>query len=474
MPTAGECGGVASGTEAFYSFDIGNVHFLSLDSYGHEAGSTRLYDTLGPQVTWIKNDLSVNTKKWTIAYFHHPPYTKGSHNSDTETELINIRNNFIRILERYGVDMIICGHSHDYERSYLLQGHYGIESTFSSATHAKSSSSGRYDGSANSCPYVTASDQQNHGTVYIVAGSSGADGGVQTGYPHDAFPFSQDDGGMFYFEVDDNRLDAKFIRRDGVIADRFTIVQDANRNITYDIITGQSVTLSASWPGTYVWNTSATTRGITVTPPAGNTVYTVNDLSSGTCLTDIITVRAAGILPVDLSRFNVYLKRDKVFLDWTTSSEQNSKSFTVERSLDGSSFDPLVTVAAAGNSTSPRNYSAIDESPLKGTSFYRLKQNDIDGKMKISDIRKIVNTHGRVFDMKLGIKGNEVSISFVSTQSTKVILHVYDMAGRTVATKNWTLSVGSTQEQIRLPKGSYILNFTTGGNDPVVKKIVID
>ena len=45
----------------------------------------------------------------------------------------------------------------------------------------------------------------NHGgTVYVVAGSTGASGGVQAGYPHNAFPYSVNDGG-FYFEVDNNR-----------------------------------------------------------------------------------------------------------------------------------------------------------------------------------------------------------------------------------------------------------------------------
>ncbi|MEO8584228.1 MAG: metallophosphoesterase family protein, partial [Flavitalea sp.] len=120
MPTAGEIGGVASGTEAYYSFNIGNIHFLALDAYGNEnGGTTRLYDTTGAQVTWIKADLAANSKKWTICFWHHPPYTKGSHDSDTDPELIKIRENFIRILERNGVDMVVCGHSHDYERSYL-------------------------------------------------------------------------------------------------------------------------------------------------------------------------------------------------------------------------------------------------------------------------------------------------------------------------------------------------------------------
>ncbi len=50
---------------AFYSYDIGNVHFLSLDSYGKEdSNSTRLYDTAGAQVQWIKKDLTAFNITW--------------------------------------------------------------------------------------------------------------------------------------------------------------------------------------------------------------------------------------------------------------------------------------------------------------------------------------------------------------------------------------------------------------------------
>jgi hypothetical protein len=299
MPTAAQCGGVASGTEAYYSFDWGNIHFLSLDSYGYEAGSTRLYDTTGPQATWVKNDLAANTNKWTIAYWHHPPYTMGSHNSDTETELINMRQKFIGILERYGVDMILCGHSHDYERSYLLKGYTGNEASFSVSTNAVSSSSAKYDGSSNSCPYNLAPGQVNHGTVYVVAGSAGADGGVQAGYPHNAMPFSVDDGGMLYFEVENNRLDAKFIRRDGVIADKFTIVKDAGKTSSYSTTAGQPITLTASWKGNYAWSNGATTQSITVSP-SSTTTYTCTDGSN--CLSDSYTVNvtAAPVITMKL------------------------------------------------------------------------------------------------------------------------------------------------------------------------------
>ncbi|HSR39312.1 MAG TPA: metallophosphoesterase [Phnomibacter sp.] len=289
MPTAAECGGLASGTEAWYSYNWGNVHFLSLDSYGTESpNNTRLYDTTGPQVSWIKNDLAANTKKWTVVYWHHPPFTMGSHNSDTETELVNIRQNFIRILERYGVDLILCGHSHDYERSYLLKDYFGNEASFNLATHAVTSSSGQYNGTANSCAYTTANGQVNHGTVYVVSGSAGASGSTQAGYPHNAMPWSLNDGGMFYFEVDDNRLDAKFIRRTGVVWDQFTIMKGVNASNTITINAGEQTTLTASWPGSYQWSTGATSRSITVSPTI-TTTYSVTDAQG--CLQDSYTVQ---------------------------------------------------------------------------------------------------------------------------------------------------------------------------------------
>jgi methionine-rich copper-binding protein CopC len=291
MPNNAQCGGVASGTEAYYSWDWGNIHFLSLDSYGEEnGGTTRLYDTLGAQAVWVKQDLAANTKPWIVAYWHHPPYSMGSHNSDTESELINMRQNFIRILERLGVDLILCGHSHDYERSYLLNGYYGNEASFNSAVHALTTSSGKYDASANSCTYKTVSGQ-NHGTVYVVSGSAGADGGVQSGYPHNAMPWSVDDGGMLYFEVEDNRLDAKFIRRTGVVSDQFTIMKNVNTTTNLNIPPGTPTQLTASWVGTYNWNTGATTRSITVSPTT-NTTYTVSDNLS--CVTDVFNITMAG------------------------------------------------------------------------------------------------------------------------------------------------------------------------------------
>ncbi len=226
VPENGESGGLPSHTGAFYSYDIGNIHFLSLDSYGKEADQYRLYDTLGPQVQWIKKDLEANTNKtWVIAYWHHPPYTMGSHNSDKETELVRIRENFIRILERYGVDLILCGHSHDYERSRLMKGYYGQEADFDSVKYNLSNSSGKDDGSPNSQPYLKDA-AHNEGTVYVVSGSAGKLGGEQTTFPHNAMYFSDaSHGGASMLEINGNRLDFTWICADGVIRDHFAMIK---------------------------------------------------------------------------------------------------------------------------------------------------------------------------------------------------------------------------------------------------------
>ena len=226
MPTEGESGGTPSHSQAFYSFDVGNIHFISLDSYGKEDKSYRLYDTIGPQVQWIKKDLAANKNKgWVIAFWHHPPYTMGSHNSDQEDELVQIREKFIGVLERAGVNLVLNGHSHDYERSRLMSGHYGPENTFDAKKHNLSSSSGKNDGTKNSAPYIIKKDK-NAGTVYVVSGSAGKLGGQQPGYPHNAMYYSDaDHGGACILDVQDNKLELKWVCADGQIRDQFTMIK---------------------------------------------------------------------------------------------------------------------------------------------------------------------------------------------------------------------------------------------------------
>jgi len=241
---------------------------------------------------WLKQDLAANTQPWTVVYFHHPPYTKTSHNSDTETELINMRQRVVRIFERYKVDLVLNGHSHGYERSFLLNGHYGVESTFDPAIHALSTSSAKYNGTANSCIYVKNPTDILNGIVYVVAGSAGQLDGTSSGYPHNAMSYSDVSvGGAFFFEIEQNRLDAKWVCSDGVVRDQFTIMKNVNKTTNLTIPSGTPIQLDASWLGNYSWNTSETTRSITVSPTASAT-YTVTD--GVTCLTDVFNINVSG------------------------------------------------------------------------------------------------------------------------------------------------------------------------------------
>jgi hypothetical protein len=218
LPKNGEVGGVPSSTEAYYSFNYANIHFVCLESTDAPFRANG-----GAQLTWLANDLAANTQRWTIVYFHHPPYSKGSHDSDAEIELIEMRTNVVPILENYKVDLVLSGHSHAFERSYLLRGHFGNESTFNSSTMAVNAGSG-----ASATPYIKSSPNF-YGTVYAVCGVSGKISGTTTGWPHNAMYFSSNSHyGSMIIDVVGDQLDCKFMSTSGTIRDQFTIQKSGN------------------------------------------------------------------------------------------------------------------------------------------------------------------------------------------------------------------------------------------------------
>jgi hypothetical protein len=96
-------------------------------------------------------------------------------------------------------------------------------------------------------------------------------------------------------------------------------------------------------------------------------------------------------LPVKLLTFNAALKNKVVNISWSTASEINNSYFTIERSSDGTHFLPLFTKQGAGNSQVVRNYNAIDDQPLAGVSYYRLRQTDYNGASETFNIVSINN-----------------------------------------------------------------------------------
>jgi hypothetical protein len=210
-PQNGEAGGLPSGSGKYYSFDYANIHFVGLDSMtSARSGSS-------PMAQWLRSDLASSTQTWTVVYFHHPPYTKGSHNSDAETDLVEMRQNIVPILEAAGVDLVLSGHSHCYERSFLLNGHYGSSATLL-PTMKINAGDGKESGAG-----VYQKNTAGEGVVYSVAGSSGQISGGPLDHP--AHFISLNELGSLIVDVNSNRLDVMFLNSSGVQRDQFTLLK---------------------------------------------------------------------------------------------------------------------------------------------------------------------------------------------------------------------------------------------------------
>lgn len=283
LPTKGELGGLASGSEAYYSFDYGNTHFICLDSYAWGKDNKRIFDGPSDQLTWLKNDLKATKQKWKVVFFHYPPYTKGTYDSDKVPDLINLRAILPKVFDEYQVDLVMTGHSHVFERSKPLKNHYGLSSEFNKSVHWPQNSTGRYDKSANSCPYLfSTSNTDKNGVIYVVNGVGGATGAARPDSPHPVMEYSlAGQAGSFYFEIDGNRLDAKFINEEGKVLDQFTVFKDLSLKApsTQTINYFDKLELSASWTGEYVWSNGDKTKNIKVNP-IENTVFKVSDPQS--------------------------------------------------------------------------------------------------------------------------------------------------------------------------------------------------
>jgi hypothetical protein len=215
LPKFAEVGGIQSETEAYYSFDYGIMHFISLDSFESDRTSS------GDMIPWLTADLMANNKQWTIAFWHHPPYSKGSHDSDAELPLIEMRQNASALLESFGVDLVLTGHSHSYERSFLLNGHYGDSSTLTPAMILDPGSGREDDTGAYIKPGMAGT--QYDGAVYAVAGSSGKTTNAPLNHP--AMYISLLSLGSLVLDVAGNRLEAKFLDDTGAVLDYFTLIK---------------------------------------------------------------------------------------------------------------------------------------------------------------------------------------------------------------------------------------------------------
>ena len=157
--------------------------------------------------------------------------------------------------------------------------------------------------------------------------------------------------------------------------------------------------------GTLDWKVAGTVN------PSNNTV----SISEADNFGDLYAMdNTTSRLPIVLLSFASMLDNDSVKINWTTLSEVDNDFFTIERSSDGVTFEPIAYIRGRGTSYKTNDYSVSDDQPLSGRNYYRLKQTDFNGQFEYSEIVSVDYQGEPEFDFRLAsnpsLVGQEVHI----------------------------------------------------------------
>ena len=186
-------------------------------------------------------------------------------------------------------------------------------------------------------------------------------------------------------------------------------------------------------------------------------------------------------LPVKLISFTAQLTSDsKVDLKWSTATEINASHFVIERSFDGQSYSEIGTVFAIGNSTNIQNYFFTDNliPTTKTVIYYRLRQEDVDGKTDYSATR-IIRTGKQDATVTILAYPNpvtsEVHITIPNNWQGKLVNYeVVNVSGQTA--KRMVTGSSSQTETLNLSQlapGFYLIKVTCNGEvaqEKIVRK----
>lgn len=171
-------------------------------------------------------------------------------------------------------------------------------------------------------------------------------------------------------------------------------------------------------------------------------------------------------LPVKMSLLGIKNVAGYAQLDWTTEAEKNSSHFDVLRSGNGKDFNAIGTVKSAGNSDSKIKYNFVDKTPLAATSYYQLKQVDLNGQFEDS---KILSFKSSLKESKLEAffdKSNSLNVSFFSDVKSSTSIVLYDTKGSAVAKIENLAQEGQNNfvlNSAELEQGVYILKVYQKG-----------
>jgi hypothetical protein len=167
----------------------------------------------------------------------------------------------------------------------------------------------------------------------------------------------------------------------------------------------------------------------------------------------------ASPLPVELLSFDVSLCKSGVCLQWITATEKNSAYFVLERSSNGIDFELMAQIKAAGSSVSEISYLETDFKPLTGTNYYRLKQFDEDGTLRMNVLRSIEFKENTALYVFPNPSSGTFSVNLDRAAGEEVLVIIVDASGRALYSKVWLSSneteVMGVDLQGQLPPGLY-------------------
>lgn len=176
-------------------------------------------------------------------------------------------------------------------------------------------------------------------------------------------------------------------------------------------------------------------------------------------------------LPVTLVNYKVTLQNTGVVkLQWLTATETDNKEFIISRSVDGQQFNVVGNVASFGNTTSGNNYAFYDKKPVNGLNYYRLEQQDLNGKITDLGVRAV---NVSLTDNKVKVYPNPtqdiINVAFVAGLYNQIQL--IDSNGKILQQISLDNSITETTISLNnLASGIYLLKLN--GNVPLVKKII--
>jgi len=187
-------------------------------------------------------------------------------------------------------------------------------------------------------------------------------------------------------------------------------------------------------------------------------------------------------LPVQLLSFTATRQGTTVRTAWATASEQNSAYFLVQRSADGRTFADVQQVAAQGNSLTRHDYVAVDNKPLPGTSYYRLRQVDKDGAAAFSPVATVRFGDAQATPAPSLVAypnpsaGQHFQVLASNLATTGGTVQLFDNVGRLVLTQ--PAAVGTAEVTIQparpLASGLYLVTWLTADGQKLTTKVAVD